>query len=123
MTTPQLIRFAMLIGVLLFGGTVYFLRQRGDMPTIGPEQTATLALGAKILWGLAIALCVVLFARRLSSPTRVTTISIVAWAVGEGLALFGAVFWMQTGSSEWYYPGLIFLVLTFVAFPVQPSRV
>jgi hypothetical protein len=49
-----------------------------------------------------------------------TSWSIGAWALGEMVALLGGVVWMITGSPAWYFPGLVFLVLTFLVFPARP---
>jgi hypothetical protein len=120
MTPALAIRFAMLVGVLLFGLVTYFARSPGAVPSdLSAERAAPLLWMARLLWGVAIVGCIVLYlaTRRTTSPARVATLSIVAWALGETVALFGGAVWFLTGVPSWYLPGVTFLVLTFVAFP------
>jgi hypothetical protein len=123
MTPAFAIRFAMLLGVLLFGGVVMALRQSESAPEGSTEDFAALLTIGRVLWGLAIAGTAFLWfkARDASERTR-TSWSIGAWALGEMVALLGGVVWMLTGSPAWYVPGLLFLVLTFMAFPGRPAR-
>jgi FtsH-binding integral membrane protein len=123
-TQPQaklrMIRLAMLGGMLLFGGVVWYMRQSpefaGDYPA---ERVGTLMTMGRVLWLAGIIGCLVLLQmiRRTKDPARVSSLSIVAWALGEGVVLFGGTFWYLTGTSSWYGAGLAFLVLTFLVFP------
>lgn len=120
MTPPLLIRIAMLTGVLLFGGVTWFLRQSGSAPEPPTAESArTLLWMGRAAWAAAIAGCVVLFAllQREPSTARTRTLSIVAWAFGELVALYGGVVWFLTGLTQWYVSGVIFLVLSLLAFP------
>lgn len=119
MKPSHLIRFALLIGVLTFGGVTWFLRRTQDAPGMSAEGARTLLLIGRVAWGLAIAGCIVVFAslQREPGPARQQQLSIVAWALGESVAMLGGVVWFLTGSPSWYVPGLVFLVLTFLAFP------
>jgi hypothetical protein len=112
------IRFAMLTGVLLFGGVTWFIRQSPDAPQYPADSASTLLWAARVAWILAIGGCIALFVaiRPARTTARAASLSIAAWALGEMVALFGGVVWFLTGSPAWYVPGLIFLVLTFLAF-------
>jgi hypothetical protein len=117
--TPALaIRFAMLTGVLLFGGVVWFLQRSGDAPGGMPEESQRmLLLMGRLLWVAAIGGCIFLFRALGSAPApRAAQLHVVGWALGESVALFGAVVWFLTGTPAWYLPGLTFLVLTFLVF-------
>ncbi len=117
MTPALAIRFAMLVGVLLFGGVVWFIRRSGTAPALPEASQEMLLLMGRFLWALAIVGCVVLFqviAR--ASASRAAQLHIIGWALGESVALFGAVIWFLTGTPSWYVPGLTFLVLTFLVF-------
>ncbi|MEO6447369.1 MAG: hypothetical protein ABIZ91_16700 [Gemmatimonadaceae bacterium] len=117
------IRFAMMLGVLLFGGVTWFLRQSGEGDTMDQSLLPSLLWIARGLWVLAIAGCIGLFGvlRNTTSPARVSQLSIIGWALGESVALLGGVVWFVTGSPAWYLPGVVFLLLTFVAFPGRRS--
>jgi hypothetical protein len=120
--TPALaIRFAMLTGVLLFGGVVWFLQRSGDAPGMPEESQRMLLMMGRVLWVAAIGGCIFLFRALGSAPApRAAQLHVVAWALGESVALFGAVVWFLTGTPAWYLPGVTFLVLTFLVF--RPER-
>ena len=65
------------------------------------------------------AACLVLFLalRNARRPQQVRTLSLIGWASGEAVPLMGGVIWLLTGNSRWYLLGLIYLVLTLLAFP------
>lgn len=115
------IRFAMLLGVLLFGGVVYFTRQAGSAPEVTPEQAGQLVWIGRALWAVAVIGSIACFQafQRTPARTALATWSIIAWALGEMTALFGAVVWFLTGTPAWYVPGLLFLVITFLVFPAR----
>jgi hypothetical protein len=125
MTPSILIRLSMVLGVLIFGGVTWFLRNSGNAPVaMSPDGARTLLWIGRAAWGIAIAGCIVIFAmlqRDFASP-RAQSLSIVAWALGEMVALFGGVVWYVTGRNDWYISGVIFLVLALLAFPGGRSR-
>jgi hypothetical protein len=114
-----LIRVAMMTGVLIFGGVTWFIRRSGDGPAFDPANATLLLWVARGAWGVAMATCLVLFAllRNTQQPARVRTLSVIGWATGELVALTGGVVWFLTGNPQWYSFGLVYLVLTFLAFP------
>jgi ABC-type xylose transport system permease subunit len=114
-----LIRFAMLFGVLLFGGVTWYLRRDGSVSPFDPSGAKTLLWVARAVWGLSMAACVILFIviRNARSRAQAQTLSLVGWASGEAVALMGGVVWFLTGNTQWYQFGLVYLVLTFLAFP------
>lgn len=117
MTPALAIRFAMLVGVLLFGGVVWFIRPSGSAPGLPEGAQEMLLLMGRFLWALAIVGCIVLFqAIGRASASRASQLHIIGWALGESVALFGAVIWFLTGTPSWYLPGVTFLVLTFLVF-------
>jgi hypothetical protein len=117
----HIIRLAMLAGVLTFGGVVYYLRRNGDAPGVDAEQARAFLWIGRALWGMAILGCLILYqlVLRERSPARRQSFQIVAWALGEMVALYGAMIWFLTGSPSWYTPGLIYLALAFLAFPIR----
>ncbi len=124
MTPLLIIRIAMLSGVLAFGAMTWFLQQRDGAPAAIPEASQqTLLWMGRGLWALVIVGCVLVYQVMGRSDTaKVRQLSIVAWAMGEALALFGGVVWFVSGSPSWYIPGLTFLVLTFVVFKPEGAR-
>jgi len=112
------IRIAMMSGLLMFGAVSWFLHQRPDwQPSSGGVVDNFVTIG-KVMWGVAAAALVVLFFqhRKADTPVKVSTLSIIAWTVGEALALFGAVHFYLSGISTWYVAGLVAMSITFIAF-------
>lgn len=123
MTPTIAIRFAMLAGVLLFGGVAWFShRDPGFTAAAGPvlDSLSTVGMG---LWVVATLGFVILFWRSRSPQTaaQASTTGIIAWSIGEGLALFGGVFYLQSGVATWYIGGVIALALSMLVFPGRAS--
>lgn len=113
-----LLRMAFLLGAAFLGGVVGIVRWQGEA-TLSPETATPLATTGRILWGIAIAGCVVIAARVRSERDRAKVLSqsIVGWAIAESVAIFGAVYWFLSGVSQWYFTGLGFLALALLAMP------
>ncbi|MEP7380449.1 MAG: hypothetical protein ABI910_02115 [Gemmatimonadota bacterium] len=123
MTPTILIRGAMLVGVLLFGGVTWFLRREGQGPGLDPDTLTTLLWVGRGTWILSMATCLALFGmiRNARNERRILSLSIAGWAAGEAVAIMGGVIWFLTDISKWYSAGLVYLVLAFLAFPVKRS--
>ena len=114
----------MMGGVLLFGGVSWFLTSMPDWSAPEPGITAELTRVATIAWvGVGAALVVMFLKFRDSTnAARASSVAILAWALGESLALLGGVIFFLTSLSAWYVAGVIALTLTFVAFPAPLKR-
>ena len=125
-TTPAtrtlgLIRIALLVGVLAFGGIVWYLRRSGDASYgVNPHG---LRVAGQAVWGLMTlgTLTLFLLAGR-TSPERRASLSVIAWALGEATAIYGGLFWMLLGDSQWYLYGVACLLLTYFIFPIRNTR-
>jgi hypothetical protein len=119
MSPALTIRFAMLLGVLLFGGVVYFSRLSEDAPVLTPEKLRQFRWIGQGLWVVAVGGSAFAFQRFNTSdaPSHRQTWSIIGWALGETVALFGAVVWYLGGSPAWYVPGLLFFLITLLVLP------
>jgi hypothetical protein len=118
------IRLAMLGGVLLFGGVCWMLQRTPDWSPAPNVDLNALRMVARGMWALAIAGVVFLFlrARRETHPARLSSLSIVAWALGEMVALYGGVVYFLTGAARWYVAGVIFLALLLTIMPGPRAR-
>ena len=81
------------------------------------EQANALLWIGRVLWGTAIVGCFVVYQMAQRSRERGESLHIVAWAMGEMVALYGGVVWFLTGAPSWYVPGLVYLIMTLLAFP------
>ena len=119
--TLGLIRIAMLVGVLVFGGVVWYLRRSGDQSyMVNPRG---LRVAGQAIWGLVTLGTLVLFltAAR-ASPERRATYGVMAWALGLATALYGGLFWLLLGDPQWYLYGGVCLLLTYFIFPIRYTR-
>jgi len=48
--------------------------------------------------------------------------SVIGWLFGQMLAWFGILYYGLTQDVRWYVAGMVFLVLSFVAFPIKDAR-
>ena len=114
----------MMGGVLLFGGVSWFLHRTPDWVAPDPRvfnQLARIApvVALAVILGLAF---MFLKFRNTTNAAQASTVAILAWSLGETLALFGGVIFSLTAAGGWYIAGVIALVLAFVAFPPPENR-
>lgn len=116
-----IIRLALLVGVLLFGGVIWFLQRQGGSPAVDADAARGARLIALIWLVGSIAGLVTLLAltSRTVPEARRRTLSIVAWALGEGAALAGGVVYLIAADPRWYLGGLFVLLASFVLFPAR----
>ena len=89
MTPARAIRIAMMLGVLMFGGVAWFITRAPDWKAPEPGLLDQLSLIARFGW-IAVALALVfmfLKFRDSTNSSRTSTVSILAWTLGETLAL------------------------------------
>lgn len=117
----SIIRLAMLSGVLMFGGVVWWLRRSGSATEVDAAAIANVRILAAAGLGVAVSGLVALYALtgRQADEARRRTFSIIAWAMGEGAALAGGVYYMFAGDPRWYLGGLFVLLVSFVLFPAR----
>jgi hypothetical protein len=125
-TTPSatrtlgLILIALLVGVLAFGGVVWYLSRTSDATY--PVNAHGLRVAGQAVWGHDAWHAHVVPPRGRASPERRATLSVIAWALGEATAIYGGLFWMLLGDSQWYLYGVACLLLTYFIFPIRYTR-
>ena len=124
MTPVHAIRLAMMGGVLLFGGVSWFLTSMPDWSAPDAGIAGQLTRVATVAWVVVGAALIVMFLkfRDSTNAARASSVAILAWALGEALALLGGVIFFLTALSGWYIAGVMALTLTFVAFPAPLRR-
>jgi len=120
-TPAILIRGAMLVGILLFGGVTWYVRRDGQPPALTHETLTTMLWVGRGTWILSMATCLSLFGmlRNARNQQRVVALSIAGWAAGEAVAIVGGVIWFLTGITKWYSAGLVYFVLALLALPLK----
>ena len=99
-----------------------FIRRRGAWSPAPAESLESLRLVGIGLWALAVTAVIVLRLRGLGRSRGGAEPSIIGWAIGEAVALFGGVHYFLSGRPSWYINGVVFLVATFVIFPIARVR-
>jgi hypothetical protein len=119
--TLALIRIALLVGVLAFGGIVWHLRRSGDTSyNVDPRG---LRVAGQAVWGImTLGTLGLFFATGRATPQRRASFSVIAWALGEATAIYGGLFWLLLGDPQWYLYGVACLLLTYFIFPVRNGR-
>jgi hypothetical protein len=119
--TLGIIRIALLVGVLVFGAVVWFLRRSGDA-AVGVDPRG-MRLAGQAVWTVATlgTLGLFLAAGRVSPEGR-ARFAVIAWALGESTAIYGGVFWLLLGDPQWYLYGVACLLLTYFIFPIRGTR-
>ena len=122
--TPLLaIRIGMMGGVLLFGGVSWFLHRSPDWTPADTAAVDSLVTVGRFMWiAVIVGLAALWFrARSATTPSQASTLAIIAWSLGETLALFGGVLYFLSDLAGWYVAGVISLAIAFVAFPGTPQ--
>lgn len=116
------IRIAILAGILLFGAVIWFIQRAPDW-TPGTPQFPVEPI-ALALWGAAI--IGILGVRnawgRTTDVKRRVHFSIMAIAIAEAPALFGAVVYFLAGDPRLYLTGVFLMVTTLLLFPISGHR-
>lgn len=117
------IRLAILATVLVFGAAAWWVhRAPGHVPDPAPDADMLRFAGLG-LWALATAGVLLVRKRWTHAPQpEQARLSIVGWALGEVPALWGAAYYFLTGDPLRYHTGVLFLVLSFLLFPVHGRR-
>jgi hypothetical protein len=119
--TLGLIRIALLVGVLAFGGIIWYIRRTGEISAnVNPHG---LRVAGQAIWGLMTLGTLGLFVTLgKAKPERRATLSVIAWALGEATAIYGGLYWMLLGDRQWYLYGVACLLLTYFIFPIRHNR-
>jgi hypothetical protein len=119
-STLAITRIALLMGVLAFGGITYVVQRNETWTAAEPELLGTLRIAMLATWVVAVVLLLVLRAR-LATLTEVAgrSMLLIAWAVGEGAALFGGVYYFLSGDATWFIIGLFIMLASFILFPLR----
>jgi len=119
----QVVRGALLSGVLIFGGVVWWLHDTGRMH---PQPSDASRLLEFISYGLSlIALIAAFVIRTASTPERSmqqrTQWAVMAWALAESGGLLGGVHYLLTGIWRGWAVGALVLLASLILVPV-PRR-
>ena len=114
-----------LLGITLFFGlVVWVFHSLGPVTARAPEFISKLRGVGVLTWIYALVQMLDMrfyhsrFARRRREQLRLPE-SLVGWLFGQMLASFGILYYGLVQDLRWFVAGLVILVLSFWAFPVQ----
>jgi hypothetical protein len=119
-TQLQLVRGALLGGVVLFGAAVFLIQRSQPPEPLAADAAARLRLFFIVI-GLvtAVGLFVVRsLAERAADFQKAARLAIIGWAVAESLALLGGVIYLLTGRPLLYLIGTMVLIAACVLVPI-----
>jgi len=120
-TTLNIIRFAILLGLVVFGGVAWVLTGSGSFaPSFDTDETQLLRY---VFYGLTVLVLggLLLLQQRAGQAETFQkrgALSIAGYALAESVGLFGAVYLLLTGSPYFFLGGVIVMLLAFLLFPV-----
>jgi FtsH-binding integral membrane protein len=119
----RLIRLALAGGLVITGAAFWFVASGGTVAPMGEEALRAMNLVFLALLATAIAALLLLQRAWRAAPTqeRRGTLTLVAWSVAEGIALFGAVLMLLGGGPLRFLAGLLLFGVALLLFPVAPS--
>jgi hypothetical protein len=122
-TTLKLVRFAMLTMLLLFVGLTVYLHQTAP-PDVERSETN---LGAIRMVGFAMAVAmmagvfVIRGVRQRAPVEKRGTLGLIGTAMGESVALLGAVYFFLGGGLDVFAAGMIVFLASWVLLPADPE--
>ena len=114
----RIIRIALLAGVLMLGA---FVAASAGQREPAPPQVAQGMRTANIALLLVAGVALLYLQRRQGAepdPAKRGTLCIIAWAVAEAAAMFGAVHYLLVGNPIPYLVGVALMLASFVVVPV-----
>lgn len=119
----HIIRIALLIGVLSFGAIAWFLRGSDVVPAVGETADVLQLAFFAVVAGTTGALLIFWRRRQAATDARqIATANLVGWALGEAVAMFGAVILLLTGNYLPFVIGAVFMIAAFGVFTIPDSQ-
>lgn len=116
----QIIRIALLAGQLLFGAVAWFLTSTGAFEaSVGEDVLQILQLAFFVIaLGMLGGILLVRHQHQQAPPERRAGLCIAGWAMGEGVALYGAVILLLGGGPLLFLAGLLLFGIAWFLLPI-----
>jgi hypothetical protein len=109
----QLIRLALIGGVLMFGVVIVFVHAQPNWKPGALPPALGYALMAYSIAAVVIARAMRGRLLRESNLQRRASLLLAGWSAGEAAGLLGAVLFFVTGQAQWYLIGLLAMACVF----------
>lgn len=123
-TTPLgIVRAALLMGQLMLGVAAVVVTQDGGLATDDPGMLRTVRLiFAMTAMGVIALLFLIRRARKeAKTEEKQRTLCIAGWALGEGVGLFGGVYYLLSGDPSLFLAGLLVFGLSWRFLPLPDA--
>ncbi len=115
----MLIRASLLGGVVMFGAVTVFLHRQGDWaPAPNPQELIYVPVIAIALALGGMSVVRPIWSRATNEAQRFS-FALMGWAMGEGAALAGGVYYFLTDDAKFYLAGIFVLLASFMLFPIK----
>ena len=115
----QLIRLALIAGVLMFGAVTLFVHRQSSWKAGTLPSAVGYALLAYAIVAISVAGAMRGRLLREPDPQRRASLLIIGWVIGEAAALCGVVIFFVTGAGQWYLLGLAAMLGVFAFLPTR----
>jgi hypothetical protein len=119
--TLRIVRYAMLVGVLLFGALAYYQSRNRAPGDGGADLEALRWVGFTFCAGAIASLVVIRGARRRAAPAARPTLGLIGSAFAEGAALLGAVYMLLGGDAIVFGLGMLIFLASWTLLPADPE--
>lgn len=123
--TMALVRVAMVVGTVALGGVVWLLRRNGSVRVeITPSRMRAYRDAAMVVWvaGSVALGALTLLRQRVLEDARERAYTVLSWAVGELVAIVGALFYLLSDRSRFFTLGLIFFAVALILSPLRRTE-
>lgn len=121
----NIIRWALLGGVVIFGAAAWFVNQQANAPMLSGEVGGTIRWGLFAFFG-GVAIGILVVKQKWTTAETFDAkrpLNIVGWALAESMALVGAVYFLLTSNPAFFLTGLLVqLFVSFMFLPVPASE-
>lgn len=119
MRVRMLIRAALLGGVVMFGAVTFVLHRQTDFASVKNAAELIYVPIIAMALGLGGIFAIRPMWSRATNEAQRFTYALMGWAMGEGAALAGGVYYFLTDDAKFYIAGIFVLLASFMLFPIK----
>ncbi|GAC1650872.1 MAG: hypothetical protein NVS4B3_10360 [Gemmatimonadaceae bacterium] len=119
-TQLAVVRAVFILTVLVFGAYAWRVHHSGAWSPPARVEFERLRQAGLVVWGAGIVAIVALThaVPRIGRPSVAAAGRILAWATGEAIAVFGAIYYLRTSHPQWYLLGGAAMLASLVLVPI-----
>jgi hypothetical protein len=118
-TVAKLIRFALFMGVAMFGVVTWFVHSQPGYRAEGDWGMLRIAVSVAMLAAVGGIFAARTFLARATNPVDAGARQMMGWAAGEFAAMLGGVYYFLTDDPRFYVIGMVLLLASFILLPFR----